>query len=135
MSNLNSNFFISNFPSLCSCHISYHLRFVHVCTCAYACLCLLRFSISIFISQNPSTQVKFNSCTTYPTSPLTHPVSLPGFPASCFAHPTKNPGMLKLQCAEEDCGKVFPPSNSVFALFCFFSPLHSATVSDVFGLV
>lgn len=131
MSNLNSHFFYFKFSK--SLLMSYLILFA-ICPRVHVCLCLLRFSISIFISQNPSTQVKFNSCTTYPTSPLTHPVSLPGFPASCFAHTTKNPGMLKLQCVEEDCGKVFPPSNSVFALFCFF-PLHSATVSDVFGLV
>lgn len=54
-------------------------------------------------------------------TPLTHPVPLPDFPASCI---------LKLQCVWLHCGKSFPPSAPLYLPFLSFS--QCATVLCIF---
>lgn len=100
-----------------------------LCPCVHA---LVFFSVTVFQSTSLTAVPHIPQPPSYPTF-LTRPVPLPGFPASCFAHPPKKKKtcVLKLQCVQRHCGKPFPPAHSL-DLPSLSSP-HSATVWDRSG--
>lgn len=135
MSNLNSPFY---------CHLSFkkHTSWVMNMICNLpACMCAVIPAPFFYFGFHQSKTHRRNSnLTAAPQIPQTPtydapnpPCAPPRVPSILLYAPSKNPGMLKLQCAEQDCGKALPPSNSVFALLIFFFSSFSATVLDEFG--